>query len=150
YHHPPHAMMVLGGVLPETSNNHDFTQKDFLGATVPGRTASVNNAYQDLFQTIDIIFNDPNTPPFICKQLIQMLVTSNPSPGYLNRVVQMFKNNGQGVRGDLQAVVRAILTDAEARGDVKTAPTYGRLRDPIQYQLNILRAFNATSFGGTT
>src|SRR5206468_12582288 len=76
----------------------------------PGQTGT-----QDLKDALDVIFNHPNTGPFICRQLIQRLVTANPSPGYIYRVTSVFNDNGAGVRGDLQAVVRAILTDYEAR-----------------------------------
>jgi hypothetical protein len=91
--------------------------------------------------------------PFICKALIQHLVTSNPSPGYVARVAAVFNGNGDGnntgERGDLGAVARAILLDEEARGDVKTGANYGRLRHPVQFVVNILRALNATSADGS-
>ena len=70
---------------------------------------------QDLEQALDSIFNNQNVGPFICRQLIQRLVTSNPSRDYLYRVVQKFNDNGNGVRGDMQAVIEAILLDYEAR-----------------------------------
>src|SRR4029077_21127683 len=70
---------------------------------------------QDLEMALDSLFNNQNVGPFICRQLIQRLVTSSPSPAYLYRVVQKFSDNGCGVRGDLQAVIPAILLDYEAR-----------------------------------
>ena len=73
----------------------------------------------------------PNTGPFIGKQLIQRLVTGNPSPAYVARIAAVFNNNGPGVRGDLKAVVRAILLDPEARGAAKTAADFGKLREPV-------------------
>lgn len=105
-------------------------------------------AAQDLKTTLDTIFNHPNVGPFICRQLIQRLVTSNPSPGYLYRVASVFNNNGQGVRGDLQAVVRAILMDYDARGSAKTTQGAGHEREPVVRLTNLLRAFNASSPDG--
>ncbi len=93
---------------------------------------------------IDNIFNHPNVGPFIGKQLIQHLVTSNPSPAYVGRVVAVFNGN-RANPNQLQAVATAILLDPEARGDVKTDPNYGHLREPALYIANILRAFNASS-----
>jgi hypothetical protein len=98
--------------------------------------------------------NHPNVGPFLSKQLIQHLVTSNPSPAYVERVARVFNNDCSGlypqgcadVRGNLKLVVRAILLDPEARGDVKTDPNYGKLREPAQYINGFLRAFNVKSF----
>jgi uncharacterized protein (DUF1800 family) len=95
---------------------------------------------------LDGLFNHKTLPPFICKQLIQRLVTSNPSGAYINRVANIFVNNGSGVRGDMKAVVRAILTDVEARDDAQiTSTTFGKLRDPVQRLTHWARAFNVTS-----
>ena len=105
-------------------------------------------AAQDLKTTLDTIFNHPNVGPFFCRQLIQRLVTSNPSPGYVYRVASVFNNNGQGVRGDLKAVVRAILMDYDARGSAKTTQGAGHLREPVIRLTNLLRAFNASSPDG--
>jgi hypothetical protein len=80
--------------------------------------------------------------------MIQRLVTSNPSPGYVYRVASVFNNNGQGVRGDLKAVVRAILMDYDARGAAKTTQGVGHLREPVIRLTNLLRAFNASSPDG--
>jgi uncharacterized protein (DUF1800 family) len=98
--------------------------------------------------------NHPNVGPFLSKQLIQHLVTSNPSPAYVERVARVFNNDCSGlypqgcsnVRGNLKLVVKAILLDPEARGDVKTDPNYGKLREPAQYINGFLRAFNVKSF----
>jgi uncharacterized protein (DUF1800 family) len=106
------------------------------------------SAAEDLKTTLDTVFNHPNVGPFICRQLIQRLVTSNPSPGYLYRVASVFNNNGQGVRGDLQAVVRAILMDYDARGSAKTTQGPGHVREPVIRLTNLLRAFGATSPDG--
>jgi hypothetical protein len=103
---------------------------------------------------LDNIFNHPNVGPFIGKQLIQHLVTSNPSPAYVARVARTFNNDCDSLypisgcanaRGNLRAVVQSILLDPEARGDVKTDPNYGKLREPAQYVVNILRALNVKS-----
>jgi uncharacterized protein (DUF1800 family) len=133
--------------------NHDTAQKVLLnGAVLPANQTST----QDLNAAIDNIFNHPNVGPFIGKQLIQQLVTSNPSPAYVERVAAVFNNNCNGLypdspcsgaRGDLKSVVRAILLDPEARGDVKTDPAYGRLREPAQFITNILRVCSASSDG---
>ncbi len=95
---------------------------------------------------LDALFNNPTMPPFICKQLIQHLVTSNPSPAYIKRVAEAFVNNGNGVRGDLKAVIRAILTDPEARDDTQvSSKTFGKLREPVVRLTQWARAFNVTS-----
>jgi uncharacterized protein (DUF1800 family) len=99
----------------------------------------------DLKLSLDTIFNHPNVGPFICRQLIQRLVTSNPSPGHLYRVVSVFNNNGQGVRGDLKAVIRAILMDYDARGAEKNGAGSGKQREPVVRLTNLLRTFQATS-----
>ena len=123
--------------------NHDTGAKTLLnGLSVPaGQTAA-----QDLKSALDNIFNHPNVAPFISRRLIQRLVTSNPSPAYIQRVAQVFENNGSGVRGDLKAVVRAILLDTEAR----TAPTgnIGKLREPLLRLTAVWRAFNASASSG--
>lgn len=155
---------VIGGVsynvfnyqdpmIVTSENNHDIQQKILLnGALLPAG----QNSTQDLTAALDNIFNHPNVGPFISRQLIQHLVTSNPSPAYVERVARVFNNNCAGLypdsqcsgaRGDLKAVVTAILLDPEARGDVKTDPTYGRLREPAQFITNILRAGGAASDG---
>ncbi|HVT60319.1 MAG TPA: DUF1800 family protein [Thermoanaerobaculia bacterium] len=100
---------------------------------------------QDLDQALDVIFNHPNVGPFICRELIQRLVSSNPSPAYVYRCGQAFANNGQGVRGDMKAVVQAILTDYEARSTTFLGrPGYGHLREPIVREGALLRALHFT------
>src|SRR5262249_12062931 len=89
----------------------------------------------------------PNIAPFIATRLIRSLVTSNPSPAYIQRVAAVFADNGSGVRGDLKAVVRAILLDPEARQDTAT-PTSGRLKDPILHAAGFLRALNGQFTSG--
>ena len=103
----------------------------------------------DIENAIDNIFNHPNVGPFIVKQLIQRLVTSNPTPGYVQRVVRVFNNNGGNVRGDMKAVVRAILLDSEARSAaVAAGNTFGKLREPVAKFLHLHRAFNARTSSG--
>ncbi len=117
--------------------NHDQRAKSFLGCSL----AASQGTDADLKATLDCLFQHPNTPPFVSLRLIRQLVKSNPSPAYVQRVASVFTNNGSGVRGDLKAVVRAILLDTEARND--TAGTNdGRLRDPIQHIAAALRALN--------
>jgi len=99
----------------------------------------------ELNQAIDNLFNHPNTGPYLCTQLIHQLVSSNPSGAYVGRCSAAFANNGSGVRGDMKAIVTAILLDPEARGDAKTDPNYGHLREPVLLMTNLLRTFNATS-----
>ncbi len=120
---------------------HDMTEKFLLnGAVLPaGQTAE-----QDLQGALDNIFNHPNVGPFISKQLIQRLVTSNPSPAYVERIANVFADNGSGTRGDLGAVVKAILLDDEARnGHLNSPDTFGKLREPILKLTALWRAFNA-------
>ncbi|HSK74723.1 MAG TPA: DUF1800 domain-containing protein [Pyrinomonadaceae bacterium] len=128
-------------------NNHDITAKTLLSypnALNPTIPAGMNgNAELEL--ALDNIFNHPNVAPFVSKLLIQHLVTSDPTPAYVGRVAAVFNNNGQGTRGDLKEVVRAILLDPEARGNVKTDPNYGKLREPVQIVTNFLRQFNVRS-----
>lgn len=106
---------------------------------------------KELDTAIDNIVANDNVPPYICRQLIQRLVTSTPSPGYLYRVVQKFKNNGSGVRGDLAAVVRQILLDGEARSTSAAfaANTFGKQREPLMRLTGPARAFPSTSYTGT-
>jgi hypothetical protein len=103
---------------------------------------------QDLDAVLDALLHQPTMAPFVSRQLIQHLVTSHPTPAYVARVAGVFANNGLGVTGDMQAVITAILTDAEARaGDDPSTPgdtNFGHLREPVLFLANLLRAFNAT------
>jgi uncharacterized protein (DUF1800 family) len=125
---------------------HDDTAKTIVtGKVLPANQGGV----KDLKDTLDTLFNHPNTPPFISRQLIQRLVTSNPSPGYVFRVASAFANNGAGVRGDLGAVVRAILTDYEARSPAfLNSVGFGKSKEPLLRATALLRAFNGASDGG--
>ncbi|MEM8955258.1 MAG: DUF1800 family protein [Verrucomicrobiota bacterium] len=105
---------------------------------------------QDLDAAIDNLFNHPNTAPFISRLLIQRLVKSTPSPAYIARVATAFNNNGSNTRGDMKAVLRAILLDPEARnGSSLSDSTHGKLREPVVRHLHLARAFNISSSNGT-
>ena len=132
------------GTMVAFSEHHQAGTKALLnGYTVPaGQTAE-----QDLANALDNIFNHPNVGPFIGRQLIQHLVTSNPSPAYVARIAAVFANNGQGVRGDLGAVVRAILTDTEARGAAPPTNLFGHLREPALFITSTLRSLAGKSDG---
>lgn len=121
---------------------HDRQQKRLLdGAVLPaGR-----DARPELEDALDLLFQHPNVAPFIGRQLIQRLVTSNPSPAYVARVAAAFEDNGAGVRGDLGATVRAILLDPEARHGHRTAPaTFGKVREPLLRLTQLWRAFEVS------
>lgn len=135
-----------------TQANHDVTAKTLLSYpnAVNQNIAAGLNGSVEVEQALDNIFNHPNLGPFIGRYLIQQMVTSNPTPAYVGRVAAAFNNNGSGVRGDMKAVIRAILLDPEARGDVKTDPNYGKLREPVQLMTNLLRTFNVRSADGLT
>ena len=126
--------LVMNASINETGS------ASFLGTTVTGGgMAAVTTA-------LDTIFAHANMPPFVSKQLIQRMVTSNPSAAYVGRVASVFVNNGAGVRGDMQAVIRAILLDAEATGDASLAATStGKLREPVMRLTGWARAYNVTS-----
>lgn len=125
--------------------NHDTTEKTIFGGVVipAGQTAE-----KDLESVLDAMMQQPTMAPFISQQLIEHLVTSNPSKAYIERVANVFHDNGKGVAGDMQAVIRAILTDTEARaGDdasAMEASNFGHLREPVLFMANILRGLNAT------
>lgn len=126
---------------------HSVSAKTFLGTTIPAQ--GTPNPMASLNTALDTLFNHPNVGPFIGKQLIQRLVTSNPSPAYVARVTAVFNNNGSGVRGDMKAVIRAILLDDEARNATTAqGAAYGKLREPVIRLSNWMRAFNATSPSG--
>lgn len=127
-----------------TTNGHEPGTKTLLRGTVVPANQTIQ---QDLAVAVQNVFMHPNTGPFIAKQLIQRLVTGNPSGGYVQRIAAMFDNNGTGVRGDLKAVVRAILLDAEARGPVKSDPTFGTLKEPVLMLTSLLRATGGVTDG---
>jgi uncharacterized protein (DUF1800 family) len=131
-------------------NGHETGTKTFLGQTIPNRTSANGrpiNVDLDISDALNILFNHPNVGPFISRRLIQQLVTSSPSPAFISRIATVFNNNGLGVRGDMKAVIRAILLDAEARdccGD-KGIYTYGHLRSPFLRYMNLVKGLNLTS-----
>ena len=122
--------------------NHDFGSKTLHnGFVIPARSATVENGIHDIDDALRNLFDHPNTPPFISHQLIQFLVTSNPSSNYVARVAAKFINNGAGKRGDLGAVVKAILLDSEALDGRWFAgtPEFGRLKEPVHRAMAIAR-----------
>ncbi|EGF91129.1 hypothetical protein ABI_25430 [Asticcacaulis biprosthecium C19] len=125
------------------ASKHSDLAVTFLGTTIPANTPGAT-ALQTALNTL---FNHPNVGPFFARQMIQRLVTSNPSPAYIQRVATAFNNNGAGVRGDLKAVWKAILTDVEAR-TLPTSPRAGKLREPIVRWAQWARTFNVTSATG--
>ena len=128
--------------LVVTAANHETGATSFLGISIPAGSDGATARKLAL----DGLFNHANTPPFVSKQMIQHLVTSNPSPAYVGRVSAVFANNGKGLRGDMQAVIRAILTDAEARDDSQaSSTTFGKLREPVVRLVQWAKAFNVTS-----
>lgn len=125
-HHTPEAKKILGGVI------------------IPAG----QSPQADLQMALDTIFSHPNVGKFIGRELIQRLVTSNPSPGYIYRVAQTFDNNGQGVGGDMKAVIRAILLDYDARGPSKTGPGEGKQKEPPIRLTNLYRSITNSPPGG--
>jgi uncharacterized protein (DUF1800 family) len=124
---------------------HSPEAKSFLGTTIPAQTGRIDPE-ASLRVALDTLANHPNVGPFIGRQLIQRLVTSNPSPAYVRDISRVWANNGSGVRGDLKAVVRAILLHPEARA--ASTDTSGKLREPVLRMTAMLRALGATSDTG--
>lgn len=125
------------GPMETRQQFHDTGSKTFLGYTIPaGQTVE-----QDLESILDCLMTHTNTAPFVATRLIRSLVMSNPSTNYIQRVADVFVNNGSGVRGDLKAVVEAILLDEEARNDSPTV-NGGRVKEPILHLVGFLRALN--------
>ena len=126
----------------QVPSRHETGAKSFLGLTIPAGTGAADA----LRQALDHLFAHPNVGPFWSRQLIQRLVTSNPGPAYVRRVARVFADDGSGQRGNLGAVIRAVLLDSEARGDAALASTTaGKLREPILRFTGWARAFGATS-----
>jgi uncharacterized protein (DUF1800 family) len=125
---------------------HSASQKGILrGVVIPAGTT----AEQSLKIALDTLFNHPNVGPFIGSQLIKRFVTSNPSPAYVSRVTAAFNNNGQGMRGDMKAVIKAVLLDPEARDASKLSdPLWGKLREPMIRYANFMRAFDVKATSG--
>ena len=128
--------------LPNRGDQHSPEEKSFLGVTIPAGTG----AAESLRIAMDTLFEHPNVGPFFGKQMIQRLVTSNPSPAYVQRVAEVFNNNGTGRRGDLRAVFKAILLDDEAlSADNLANPEFGKLREPMLRFAQWGRTFGAQS-----
>ncbi|WP_296444401.1 DUF1800 domain-containing protein [Rhodoferax sp. UBA5149] len=128
-----------------SASNHSTLAATFLGTTVAANTAGA----AALQTALDTLFNHPNTAPFFCRQMIQRLVTSNPSPAYVARVAAVFSNNGAGVRGDLARVFAAILLDDEARAPAGlTQAEFGKLREPMLRLVQWGRTFGVNSSSG--
>jgi len=133
-------------------NNHDVTAKTLLDYpnAVNKNIAAGLNGNTEMQLALDNIFYHPNVAPFVSRILIQHHVTSDPTPAYVGRIAAVFNNNGSGVRGDMKAVIKAILLDPEARGNTKTDPNYGKLREPVQLATNVYRHFGVKSADLTT
>lgn len=133
YHHDQEAKTLLGVHLP--ANDPDNPDPDYPA--------------NDIDRALDVLFQHQNVGPFIGKLLIQRLVTSNPSPAYVSRVAAAFADNGNGVRGDMRAVIKAILLDPEARDYAQSnLATHGMLREPYLRLVALCRTFNAASSSG--
>jgi uncharacterized protein (DUF1800 family) len=132
------------GTMLAVDANHDFGPKPLLAGMIapPGQSMQ-----QDLELAHQVIVGHANVGPFIGKQLIQKLVTSAPTPAYVARISAVWNDNGVGQRGDLKAVVRAILMDPEARGARKIDPAYGKLVEPAVYLASLLRASDGATDG---
>jgi uncharacterized protein (DUF1800 family) len=129
-----------------TASRHSSLPKTFLGVTIPAGTPGP----QSLGIALDTLADHPNTAPFLARQFIQRLVTSNPSPAYISRVATAFANNGSGVRGDLKAVLKAVLLDEEARGAASLSqPGFGKLREPMLRLAQWGRTFKLRSVWGS-
>lgn len=130
---------------PLTESQHSLEEKSFLGLTIPAGTGPE----ESLRLCLDHLVAHPNVGPFFATQMIQRLVTSNPSPAYVQRVAAVFANNGQGVRGDLGAVFKAILLDDEALDPANAdSSVFGKLREPMLRYVQFARTFNARTIGG--
>ncbi len=148
-YNPTASAMRMWDPLHDTAAKTLFS---YPGVRKPGGVLPAGQTgLQDVNDALDNLVEHPNTAPFISKILIQRLITSNPSPAYVARVSAVFVNNGSGVRGDLLAVARAILTDTEARSTTSiTNPNHGRLQDPFLRLTGLLRAFGYTVVPGAT
>ena len=129
-----------------TASRHETASKTFLGTTIPAGTSGEDS----LRIALDAIFAHANVAPFIGRQLILRLVCSNPSPAYVTRVATVFNNDGAGVKGNLKAVIKAILLDDEARNAARLAdPAFGKQREPVLRLAAWARAFKADSIANS-
>jgi uncharacterized protein (DUF1800 family) len=152
----PGSPNFIDPMIITNPNNHDLSAKtllDYPGSTttnIPacsGCTGTQVTTYatNSLHQALDNIYNHPNTAPFVSRFLIQQLVTGDPTPAYVGRVAAVFNSNRTSP-SQMKEVIRAILLDPEARGDVKTEPRYGKLREPVMLVTNLARQFDVRSF----
>jgi uncharacterized protein (DUF1800 family) len=133
FHHRP---------MKQIPSRHETGTASFLGKTL----AAGLSGEVELGMSLDILFAHPNIAPFISRQLIQRFVTSNPSAAYVSRVSAAFMNNGKGIRGDMKAIIKAVLLDVEARSNSNLSnPQFGKVREPMMRFLAWARAFNASS-----
>ena len=131
-----------------TSDHHEYASKTLLGTTISSGTSSSSEP-ADLDKALDIIFQHQNVAPHVSKHLITRLVTSNPSSSYINRVSTVFNNDGGGARGNLKAVVRAVLMDHEARGlYYRNQENYGKPKELLLAFTQFLRAFGVQKLDG--
>ncbi|HEY5365689.1 MAG TPA: DUF1800 family protein, partial [Casimicrobiaceae bacterium] len=142
----PYYATPMANFPGTATTGHDEDPKTLLGdvALLAGQSA-----LQDLNSAVHTIFMHPNTPVFVSKQLIQKLVTGNPSQAYVQRIVNVFKNDGSGQRGNLHAVVRAILLDPEARGSGDKGDSFGSLREPVFVITSLLRSLSGITDGNS-
>lgn len=154
-HNPAYyGLPPYGSPMENFASNYDkTTTKQLLRSVTLPPNASTQAAQQDLSAAMDNIFLDPTMGPFVCKQLIEHLVKSNPTPQYVQRVVTVFGDDGTATRGNLKAVLKAILMDDEARaGDFQVFPDNtdakeGHLREPVIFMTSVLRSLNSTDTG---
>jgi hypothetical protein len=123
---------------------HDTGEKTLIGGT---KLPANQSASDDLRAAVKAVFNHPNVGPFISKQLIQKLVTGDPSPEYVERVTNVFNRDSFGQRGNMRSVVRAILLDREARGPYKVEPSFGKLKEPVLLATSIVRGLGGSTDG---
>jgi uncharacterized protein (DUF1800 family) len=141
--HGNNAIYFVGQMFPVEAN-HDTSAKTLYGVTIPaGQTAA-----QDLESVLNILMQQKTMAPFVSQQLIQHLVTSNPSPAYVQRVSSVFLNDGTGTVGNMQATIAAILKDPEARAaddpNAAVNANFGHLREPVLFMTGVLRGLNGT------
>jgi len=145
-------LLPMQPVEPYHDRTSDKQLLNYSGVALPnGLLIHGSDAQTELTAALDNIFYHPNVGPFISYRLIQRLVTSNPSPAYVQRVSQVFNDDGSAehVRGNLKAVVQALLLDSEARnGHLEQPETFGKLREPLLKLTHLMRVMNATSSSG--
>ncbi|HEV8502197.1 MAG TPA: DUF1800 family protein [Casimicrobiaceae bacterium] len=147
----PFYAMPMANFPGTTTTGHDTDPKTLFDGTPPygAELPAGQTALQDLTAAVHAVFMHPNTPAFISRQLIQKLVTGNPSTAYVQRIANVFKNDGTGVRGNLKAVVRALLLDSEARGSADKGDSFGSLREPVFVVTSLVRSLSGVTDGNT-